>query len=189
LTAAQKKALRGLLNFNDDGDDQVLYINEIPRPSEPWFVILNKIAPHLLMEPFRTFDVPEDVKCDGWHRIMTALKEHGPGLSLPPGAASYEEVVPADLRHRLWLQFCCDPLSGLGQHADMTLEDPEEHYRVDQVVDRLREHKESVDHFKLTTESLGNMVILPAKDHPIFVKLMREKLGLGSGRDAIADGL
>ena len=34
--------------------DQILYIDEIPRPSEPWYVILNKIVPHLLIEPFQT---------------------------------------------------------------------------------------------------------------------------------------
>src|SRR5438105_8971993 len=67
LTAGQKKALRSLLSFNDEKDDDILYINEIPRHSEPWYVILNKIVPHLLVEPFRTFDVQEEVKSDGWH--------------------------------------------------------------------------------------------------------------------------
>ncbi len=62
LTAEQQKALRSLLNFNDEEDDQILYINEIPRPSEPWYVILNKIVPHLLVEPFQTFDVQEEVQ-------------------------------------------------------------------------------------------------------------------------------
>src|SRR4051812_40139436 len=99
LTAGQRKALRGLLSFNDEEDDEILYIDEIPRPSEPWHVILNKFVPHLLIEPFKTFDVHEDAQCDGWEQIMTALAEHGQGLSLPPGVASYREVVPADLRH------------------------------------------------------------------------------------------
>src|ERR1051326_7097524 len=35
LTAKQKKALSSLLSFNDEGDDAILYIDEIPRPSEP----------------------------------------------------------------------------------------------------------------------------------------------------------
>src|SRR5207302_10184777 len=133
LTAKQRQALRSLLNFNDEDDDQILYINEIPRPSEPWYVILNKIVPHLLVEPFRTFDVQEEVKSDGWHRIMTALEEHGQGLSLPPGMASYREVVPADLRHKLWLQYCFDILGGLGQDDDLTLEE-EDPLRVDEFI-------------------------------------------------------
>ena len=44
LTAGQKKALSGLLNFNDEEDDEILYIDQIPRPCEPWHVILNKVV-------------------------------------------------------------------------------------------------------------------------------------------------
>jgi hypothetical protein len=189
LTAAQTKALRSLLSFNDEEDDQILYIDEMPRPSEPWYVILNKIVPHLLVEPFRTFDVHEEVQCDGWHRIMTALNEDGQGLSLPPGVASYREVVPADLRHKLWLQDCFNDLSGLGQDEDMTLADPEEHYRIEEFTDHLRECKESVAYFGLTLESLLTRVILPDKDQPIFIKMMQEKIGLGSPQERIADCL
>jgi hypothetical protein len=189
LTAAQKRALRGLLSFNDEVDDEILYLDEIPRPSEPWYVILNKIVPHLLIEPFKTFDVHEEVQCDGWEQIMTALKEHGQGLSLPPGAASYREVVPADLRHKLWLQHCFDDLSGLGQEQDMTLADPEEHYRIDWFIDHLRECKESVAYFGLTLESLLTRVILPDEDQPIFLQMMQEQLGLRSAQEQIADRL
>src|SRR5207302_33714 len=161
LTAKQRQALRSLLNFNDEDDDQILYINEIPRPSEPWYVILNKIVPHLLVEPFRTFDVQEEVKSDGWHRIMTALEEHGEGLSLMAGTSSFREVVPVELRHKLWLQYCFNDLAGLGQDADMTLEGPEELYRIEDFIDHLREHKESVAYLGLTLESLLARVILP----------------------------
>jgi hypothetical protein len=189
LTPRQNKVLGGLLNFNDEDDDQILYIDEIPRPSEPWHVILNKIAPHLLIEPFRTFDSHWEVKSDGWSQIVTALREHGQGLSLPPGVDTVEAVVPADLRHKLWLQFCLNNLAGLGQEADMTLEDPEEHYRIEWFIDRLRECKDSVTFFGLTLDSLLARVILPAKDQPIFVKLMQEKLGIGSAQEQIADRL
>src|SRR5436305_13213904 len=103
LTAPQKKALRSLLSFNDEEDDEILYIDEIPRPSEPWYVILNKIVPHLLIEPYRTFDPHGEAECDGWEQTSTALRENGQGLSLPPGVESPEEVVPAELRHKLWL--------------------------------------------------------------------------------------
>ena len=188
LTAAQEQARRGLLSFNDEEDDEILHIDGIPRPSEPWYVILNKIVPHLLVEPFRTFDVHEEVRCDGWQRIMAALKEHGRGLSLPPGVASYREVVPGDLR-KLWLQSCFDDLGGLGQEEDMTLADPEEHYRIEEFIDRLRGCKESVAHFSLTLDSLLTRVILPDRDQPIFLKMMREQLGLSSTQEPIADRL
>jgi hypothetical protein len=189
LTAGQKKASRSLLSFNDEEDDQILYIDEIPRPSEPWYVILNKIVPHLLVEPFRTFDVHEEVQGDGWERIMTALNEHGQGLLLPPGVASYREVVPADLRHKLWLQYCYDMLSGLGQEDELTLANEDQEDRIDWLIDRLRECKESVVHFGLTLESLLTRVILPDKDQSIFIKMMQEKLGMGSAQEQIADRL
>ena len=189
LTAGQKKVLRGLLSFNDEEDDEILYIDEIPRPSEPWHVILNKIVPHLLIEPFRTFDVQEEVKADGWEQIMTALDKHGRGLSLPPGVASYKEVVPADLRHKLWLQYCFNDLAGLGQEDEMTLEDPEEHYRIDCFIDHLRECKESVAHFGLTLDSLLTRVILPERDRPLFVKLMQDTLALNSAQEQLASRL
>ncbi|MEI7687938.1 MAG: hypothetical protein WCL32_23270 [Planctomycetota bacterium] len=180
----------GLLDFNDEEDeDGILYIDGMARSSEPWYVILNKIVPHLLIEPYRTFDCHEEVKIDGWKLIATALREHGQDLSRPPAAASPEEVVPVELRHKLWLQFCFNDLSGLGQEEELTLEDPEEHYRIEWFINHLREHKDTVACFGLTLESLLTRVVFPEKDQPIFVKLMQEKLGLGSAQEQIADRL
>ncbi len=189
LTPKQKEALGRLLNFNDEEDDQTLYIDEIPRPSEPWYVILNKIVPHLLIEPYRTFDCQSDVKCDGWSLIVTALREHGQGLSLPPGVESPKEAVPAEMRHKLRLQFCFNELGGLGQDESLTLEDPEEHSRIEWFIDQLRKCKDTVAFFDLTLNSLLTRVIVPEKDRPIFHKLMREKLGLGSDQEQIAKSL
>src|ERR1022692_4632084 len=189
LTAQQKKAMESLVSFGEDEDDQILYLNETARPSEPWYAILNKIVPHLLIEPYRTFDQHEDVICDGWNQIATALREHGQGLSLPPGVKSPEEVVPTELRHKLWLQFCVNPLGGVGQHESITLEDPEEHYRIEHCIKNLRECKDSVAYFGLTLESLLIRVILPEKDQPIFVSMMKERLGLSSAQEPIAKHL
>ena len=150
LTPSQAKAIGGLLNFNDEAGDEIHYIDEFPRPSEPWYVILNRIVPHLLIEPFRTFDVHREVQCEGWNQIMTALKDHGGELSLPPDTASYAEVVPLDTRHKLCLQSCFDALGGLGQVEKLTLQDPKHHYLIDEFIDHLREDKESVTHFGLT---------------------------------------
>ena len=189
LTPRQKQALGGLLNFTDEDDDGILYINEIARPSEPWYVILNKIVPHLLIEPCRTFDCHEDVKCDGWNQIVTALREHGEGLSLPLGLKSPEEVVSVEMRHKLWLQWCFNDLSGLGQEEELTFEDPAEHFRIEWFIEHLRECKDTVAYLGLTLDSLLTRVVLPEKDRPIFIKLMKEKLGLGSVQEKIADHL
>ena len=189
LTAAQKKALGNLLNFNDEDEDadEILYIDEIPRPSEPWYVILNKIAPHLLIEPFDTSGMYGEAQLDGWDGIMTALQGHGPALSLPPGVASYREVVPAELRHKLCLQHSYEALHGLGKGAELTLANEQQQDRVDAFIDRLRECKESVAYFGLTLESLLSRVLLPQQDRPIFIRMMQEKLGLGSPQEPLAD--
>ena len=102
-------------------------------------VILNQIVPHPLIEPFRTFDMHEDVKCDGWPRLMEALRKHGEGLSLPAGAASVREAVPAELRHKLWLQYCFNDLGGLGQEDELTLANEEQLDRMDSFIAHLRE--------------------------------------------------
>lgn len=189
LTAEQEQLLDGLLNFGDPDDDQILYLNDIPRYTEPWHVILNKIVPYLLIEPFRTFDWCEEVKCDGWNHMMSALKKHGKGLSLPQEVKSPEEVVPAELRHKLWLQFCFNDLGGLGQVEELTLENEEQEWRIDRFVDHLRDCKESVEYLGLTLESLMAKVVLPERDQPIFVRLMTKKLNLASGADRLADHL
>lgn len=190
LTAKQKKALKSLLNFNDeDDDDEILYINEIPRTSEPWHVILNKIAAQLLIEPYRTIDPPSEESGQGWNWIATALEKHGRALSLPPGVASPEEVVPAELRHKLWLQCCVDRLGGLGQADELTLENPEETYRVDHFIEDLRECKDSVAYVGLTLDSLMTRLILPERDQPILVSEMKVKLGLSSTQEPIAPHL
>jgi L-rhamnose isomerase len=108
---------------------------------------------------------------------------------LPPDVASHKEVVPADLRHKLWLQYCFNDLAGLGQEEDMTLEDPEEHYRIDWFIDHLRECKESMAHFGLTLDSPLARVSLPDRDKPIFVKMMQDKLRLNSSQEPITNYL
>ncbi len=189
LTRRQKNVLRELLDFSDEDDERIHYIDEVPRFSEPWHAILNAIVPRLLIEPYRTYDIHHDLACDGWKRIVTTLRKHAEDLSLPPGAQSAEMVVPAELRHKLWLQSCFDALSGLGQDESLTLEDPEQRHRIGWFIDSLRESKDSVAFLRLTLESLGAMVLLPAKDQPLFIALMKERLGLHSNREPIAGAL
>ena len=189
LTEKQEVALGELLDFGDGGDNRVLYIDEIPRPIEPWHVILNKIVPHILVEPFRTADVYYGVHSEGWRNLVDCLAEHADCLSLPIGAFLPLEVVPLELQHKLWLQYCFDALSGLGQCEDLTLENEEQQDRIDEFIAALREHNDSVQFFKLTLHSLLERVILPERDRPIFVKMMQEKLGIKSTAEQIADYL
>jgi hypothetical protein len=189
LTKKQDAALGELIDFSDGGDNRVLYIDEIPRPNKPWHAILNKIVPRILVEPFRTADIHYGVQCEGWRNLIDCLAEHADCLSLPIGEFLPLEVVPLELRHKLWLQDCFDALSGLGQDEKLTLEDPEQHYRIDEFIAAMRDHSDSVQFFNLTLDSLLERVILPERDRPIFVKMMQEKLGIKSTAEQISDYL
>jgi hypothetical protein len=190
LTARQEDALGELLNFSDEGDeDRILYINEIPRPSEPWYEIVRKIAPRLLLNKFKTYEVHYVGVLEDWGNLIAALEEHGEGLSLPEGVEHPVEVVPADLRHRLWLQTCFDQLSGLGQEAELTLKNEEQQDRIQWFIRDLRKHKESVGFLDLTLEKLLDVLVMPQQDEPIFIRMMQEQLGLVSKQDRITEHL
>ena len=189
LTKAQKEMLGKLMSFGDDEEDRVLYIDEIARPSEPWYETLSKIVPHLVIEPYKTFEPLDDVQCEGWGRLTHCLGEHGKHLSLPPGVTTPMEVVPVELRHKLWLQWCFNELGGFGQSETLTLQNEEEHDRIDGFIECLRRCKESVQHFDLTLADLLTRVVLPDPDEPVFVRVMQEKLGMKSMQDRLADYL
>ena len=189
LTKKQEAALGELLDFSDGGDNRVLYIDDIPRPNEPWHAILNKIVPHILVEPFRTADVLYGVHCEGWRNLVDCLAEHADCLSLPIGTFLPLDVVPLELHHKLWLQDCFDVLSGLGQYEGLTLENEEQQDRIDGFIAAMRDHNDSVQFFNLTLDSLLERVILPERDRPIFVKMMQEKLGIKATTEQIADYL
>ena len=48
LSKKQQEALSQLISFEDEDDETILYIDEIPRPCEPWYEILRKIVPHFV---------------------------------------------------------------------------------------------------------------------------------------------
>jgi hypothetical protein len=190
LTERQRQAVSDLLNFNDGPDDEaILYIDGIPRPDRLWYEVVRIITAHLLVGRFKTSEVYYAVTTDGWKELAAALEKHGEGLSLPEGAEHPIEVVPAELRHKLWLQTYFDAMSGLGQEEELTLQDPEEHYRIVEFINGLREHKESVVFLGLTLETLLTVLVMPARDEPIFVELMTAQLGLKSMTDPIAEHL
>jgi hypothetical protein len=189
LSKKQKSVLDELLYFNDNDDDQILYIDEIPRPKEAWYEIARKIVPRLLVEPFKTDDVMYSVMHAGWANLVEALEEHAQDLSLPEGIESTLDIFPHDLQHRLWLQTCFDALSGFGQSEDLTLEDEDQKERVEWFIDLLREHKDSVQYFDLTLETMLTRVIIPSKDENLFTAMIMEQLGLPTSQVRIAEYL
>ena len=77
-----------------DEDDPVHYINEIERCNEPWYVLLLRITPHLLIERIRTEDAHDDLLLSGWPRIPACIEQRVRGLSLPEGVHRPLDVVP-----------------------------------------------------------------------------------------------
>jgi hypothetical protein len=187
LTRYQKEMLDGLIGFGGSGDEEILYIDELPRPSEPWHTILNRIAPHLLVEPFRTYEEQWEVTSEGWARLAECLEKHGQSLSLPAGAVKPLDVVPPELRHKLALQSCFTELEGIGQDEVRPLE--EERWRVDEFIGRLRACKEGVAYLDLTLDSLSQRLVLPDRDGQFLVKAMKEALGIKSTKNRIVKHL
>jgi hypothetical protein len=189
LTEAQRAMLGRLLSFSDDPrESRILYIDDLPRPCEPWHVTFRKVVPHLVVDTFRTFDVHYAVTTEGWPRLAEALEEHGEGLSLPEGAGRPVEVIPEDLRHRLWLQSCFDHLSGLGQVEELTLQNEDQLWRIDEFIDALRRHRESLAYLGVTLDSLLQVLVLPEADLPLLLRLMHERVGV-SPSDPLAEHL
>lgn len=190
LTRKHKEALSDLLWFGDEADDRIWTIDGLPRPSEPWYEIAQKIAPHMLREPFRTTEGGWWATCEGWPTLVEALENHGRDLSLPEGVESPLDIFPVDLQHRLWLQTCFDALGGLGQEEELTLENERQRgYRMEWFIRRLRKHKDAVEYFDLTLDDLLTRVIMPPKDERIFVEIVMERLGVTLRQDHLADFL
>ena len=189
LTKKHKKALSDLIWFGDTEDDHIWYIDELPRPSELWYEIAQKIASHMLSEPFRTTDGGWWAMYEGWATLVEALEEHGRDLSLPKGVESPLDIFPVDLQHRLWLQICFDALSGLGQEEELTLENPEQRDRMKWFIRCLKEHKDAVQYLNLTLDDLLTRVIMPPTDEKIFVEIVMEQLGVPSRQHHLADFL
>jgi len=190
LSEAQQEALSELISFDDDEDTPTLYINEMPRPREPWYQSARELIARLPRVPFRTetFDYYLALS-EGWPDLAECVVEYGLDLSLPEGVTDPLDVFDVELRHRLWLQYCFDMLHGLGQDAELTLENEEQRWRIDEFVERLQEHVDSVRHFDLTLEKLLTMVVLPSRDSEIFAELMTERLGLTGIQDRLANAL
>ena len=190
LTERQRQAIGELLDFNDDpADERILYIDGIPRPDRLWYEIVRHIAPHLLVEQYRTAEVHYAVTTDGWKDWSPPWSSTERACRCPRGSEHPVEVVPAEMRHKLWLQTCLGHLGGLGQDEDLTLQDPDEHYRIEEFIPACGSTRRAWRRCDLTLEKMMTVLILPPQDEPIFLRMMQEQLGLASMQDRIAGRL
>jgi hypothetical protein len=180
LSPKQAEVIEDLISFNDNDEERILYIDEIPRPHKPWYEIVREVVPYLLVEPLKTSQIYYGVVLEGWPNLVECLTEHAEGLSLPEAINSPINVVPIDIQHKLWLQYCFDALHGLGQDEELTLANPEQLYRIELLIERLAEHLNSIEFFNLSLEKFVTMVIMPKQDEEIFIKLMLETLKMSS---------
>ena len=99
------------------------------------------------------------------------------------------EIFPPEIFHQLNLQLCLDWLSGLGQDDELTLENKEQQYRVEDLIMCLKELKETTKYLNLTLETLLSKVKMPEKDEIIFKILMTKYLSLPSEKVHLIDYL
>lgn len=191
LSSKQQEALYDMIHFEDEDeddeveDDRILYIDEVARPNKPWHEIVKIVSSHLVVDKLKTCDVRFEVITAGWPRLVESLNEYGKDLTLPQGISSPLDVVPAEIQHRLWFQYCCDAFIGIGQQDVPCLSDKISHYRFDMFMERLKECKESVDFLKLNLEKILSILILPSEDKKIFKRIMIDKLGINSVKEPI----
>jgi hypothetical protein len=191
LSKEQEEAFGEILNFTDEDEDEpILHIDEIPRPIEPWYETLRKIVPKLILDPFETYEIYDAIYDEGWPGLVECLDEYAHVLSLPDGITSPIDVFPEDIRHRLWLQSCFSVLGGIGQEEELTLENKDQKpWRIKEFVNTLKEHKNSVLYFNLTIEKLIQMVKLPLKDEKVLVESMLKKLKMKPVSEKLYDYL
>ncbi|MFC1707635.1 hypothetical protein ACFL59_12610 [Planctomycetota bacterium] len=171
LTRAQREALERVIGVGDEDDDEleieegIRWIDERPRPSEPWYCTVQKVAAALLAEgPFDTAMIRSRVVTEGWPELVAAIEEHASALWRPPDLKSPVDVVPVDLQHKLWLQSCFFELEGLGQPGVAPLHTKDESWRLPAFVEALEECRDSVEHLGLTLERLFDLIVLPPAD-------------------------
>lgn len=188
LSEAHREVLRGLISF-DEAPERVLYIDEIERPRQPWYAILRALAPRLLVEPLETAGAYFHNVTEGWPQLVEVLDEKGAGLSLPAGVAAPLEVLPAELRARLWLQSCCEPLVGIGQEPELTLADPEQRWRIEEFIDRLQDCADELAGVGLTLERLRRAAAFPPQEQSRFERMLSDALDLSGPADSILSHL
>jgi len=176
------------LNANPEG--RILYIEDTPRPLHNWYEVALMLVPHMLQEPFQTKDAWKFwLVHEGWATLLEVLNAYGEKLPLPPNVNAPLEIFPEDLCHRLNLQTCFSELGGLGYQPHMTLHNEAEHERIEWFIRQLRQHKNSVNYFKLNMKSLLMRLVLPEPDEPVFIKLLCQRLALPSHNATLTDFL
>lgn len=180
LSKQHADALSRLVGFGDEEDDDILYIDELPRPSGPWYKTARTLARALLLREFRASESHNEVVFRGWDQLRRALETHTQGLSLPPTVGSPQNVIPSDISHRLDLQSCFWPFYEMTSSLDRRscVE------RVHDFIETLRDRPACAHFLGLTANKLFEFLTVPDDIRPLLQQAIQEELQL-SGPNAL----
>lgn len=190
LTKDQEGQLNQLINFGEEEMEEILYIDESPRPSKPWYETAREIAKRLFQGQIKTYEVNSTLAYEGWDKLKEAIIKYGENLSQPKGIENPIEIIPEELRHKLEIQTAIDWLVGLGQEEELTLADPAQHFRIKELVEELKKKISSVRYLKLSIEKIAKeFVELSATEKIKFEEAMIKKIGLANVKEEMTEKL
>jgi hypothetical protein len=178
LSDAQATALGELMDFTDDHDSPILYIDDCARPTEPWYESVRRVAAVLVLDRYETAATHYDEETTLGARLLDVVEQHAKDLSLPKGCNTPVEVVPGEVRHRLRVQCAFDALGGIGQDGRgpvATLADPEERHRIDWFAKALRDNAGSLDALGWTLDDLLGLVVMPKGEQDLLVEGLKDR--------------
>jgi len=179
LNKFQRKQLAQLINFGEEEIEEILYIDEIPRPNKKWYEIALEIANKLFRGRIKAYEIHSSLGMEGWSNLKDSIEEYGEDLSKPKGIKNILDIIPEELQHKLEIQEAIDCLVGLGQEKELGLDNPDQNFRIKELIIDLKEKIVSVEYLKLSIEKIVTEFIeLREEDRIKFEEKMIESLGL-----------
>ncbi len=185
LTTGQQALIRGLLSFSEDDEGPILYLDGLARPAHPWYETLQFIAAKFVRQPseMESFEVEE------WDELCEAVATFGRGLSVPPGIDDPMDTVSPDIRRRIAMQCCVEPLIGAGRWGNLGLSDPYSEWRIEALVEELERSGDIVRHFELTPATVNRFVEISPADAEFLAAELVRRLSMPGVDAPIADHL
>ncbi|MDA1018016.1 MAG: SEC-C metal-binding domain-containing protein [Planctomycetota bacterium] len=174
-----------------DGVDGVVRKNAegFERFHEPWYESLRRVVPHLLTKPLRTASPDDKSKAEAWNKIAKELRCQVRHLSLPEGARCAFDVIDPELRHALTIQAAVSSLVGIDGTEDCTLDNPDQAFRIDDLLRSLARGTDSVTALNLTLNGLLEFAELPVSDEKFLRVELSRRLELSSDSEPLAPKL
>ncbi len=183
LNDKQTEILAELRGDEAESTQPILMINEMPRPRQFWYEIVQPIVPQLAVTQLDPTDPYFELYTQGWARLATALQTHTVHLTHPPQARAWQGLFTAALQHRLWVQYCFTQFVGVG--AGVTLTDESSQTRIDWFIKCIDTHRQSINHFGLTLETLLHHINLPETEQAALINKVVNTMNLESPQTAL----